>query len=258
MQEWQEKISVDRFSGRTVIVTGAGSGIGRATASRLAREGGRVIAVDVDQRRISDLETELSSSAGSIMPIVADVSSDDGIDEIMAAAGDWVDGLANVAGIMDDMAATHEVDTELWDRILAVNVTGPLKLMKAVIPGMLHRGSGTIVNVTSEAGLRGAAAGTAYTTSKHALIGLTVSSAYMYARSGLRINAVAPGEVATNIAMPARSVFGAQRVEQAAVAAVPSIAQAEQLAASITFLMSDDSTNINGAVLPSDGGWSTA
>jgi NAD(P)-dependent dehydrogenase (short-subunit alcohol dehydrogenase family) len=125
-----------------------------------------------------------------------------------------------------------------------------------VLPVMLQAGRGSIVNVSSEAGLRGNASGNAYTVSKHGVIGLTRSAAFMYGPQGIRVNAVAPGGVATGIPMaPKVSETGAARLTPFQ-SAIPSIATAEQLAASITFLLSDDGVNINGAVLASDGGWS--
>lgn len=255
LQEWDEQITEGRFAGKTIIVTGAGSGIGRATASRIAREGGRVVAVDVSAPRLDEFVTELPDA--QIVSITADITDDAGIAAIIAAAGEQIDGLANIAGIMDRMQPTHEVSQDLFDRVMSVNVVGTFKLMQAVIPGMLERGSGAIVNVASEAGLRGSAAGAAYTTSKHAVVGLTKNSAYMYANSGLRVNAVAPGAVATNIEGVFDSELGAARVQRG-MAAIPSIAQAKQLASSISYLLSDDGTNLNGVILPSDGGWSAA
>lgn len=255
VQSWDERIIEGRFAGKTVVVTGAGSGIGRATASRIAREGGRVVAVDVSQERLDEFAAELSGS--DVVIVVADITDDTGVTRIVEAAGGDIHGLANVAGIMDKMQPVHEIDPGLWERVFAVNVTGSFKLMKAVVPGMLERGAGAIVNVASEAGLRGSAAGTAYTASKHAVVGLTKSSAFLYGASGLRINAVAPGAVMTNIESSFASELAAARIQRG-MALIPSIAIPAQLAASIAFLLSDDATNINGVVLPSDGGWSAA
>ena len=138
---------------------------------------------------------------------------------------------------------------------MGVNVLGMMKLSRAVLPLMLEKNAGTIVNVGSEASLKASAAGAAYTTSKHAVAGLSKSMAFMYGPSGIRTNVVAPGAVLTNIEAKYESELGGERVNSMLPTA-PEAAEAPMLAAAITFLLSDDSVNINGAVLPSDGGWS--
>jgi len=253
--EWVERIDSGRFSGKTVIVTGAGSGIGRATASRVAREGGRVIAVDISQERLDELAAEFTDA--DIVAVRADITDDAAVASIVAAAGDRIDGLANIAGIMDDMTPVGEVTDAVWKRVFSINVDGTMKLMRAVIPAMLAQGGGSIVNTASEAALRGSAAGVAYTASKHAVAGLTKSTAYMYGPSGIRVNAVAPGPTITNIEATFASTLGAERV-RSGMAVMPDAVESDALAASITFLLSDDGVNVNGVVLPSDGGWSAA
>jgi NAD(P)-dependent dehydrogenase (short-subunit alcohol dehydrogenase family) len=251
---WAEKVTPGRFDGKTVIVTGAASGIGRATASRIAREGGRVVAVDISAARLEELAGSLPD--GSVVTVTGDITQQADIDSIVAAAGDRIDALANVAGVNDDFSPAHETSDAVWDRTIGINLTGGFKLTRAVLPVMLQAGTGSIVNVASEAGLRGNASGTAYTVSKHGVVGLTRSTAFMYGPHGIRVNAVAPGGVATGIPMPAHpSEAGTARLTPFQQQ-IPTIATAEQLAASITFLLSDDGININGAVLPSDGGWS--
>jgi NAD(P)-dependent dehydrogenase (short-subunit alcohol dehydrogenase family) len=251
---WTERITAGRFDGRTVIVTGAASGIGRATASRIAREGGRVVAVDVSAERLAEFAAGLAGAA--IETVVGDITRQEDIDRIVATAGERIDGLANIAGVNDDFSPAHETSDAVWDRTIGINLTGGFKLTRAVLPAMLAAGAGSIVNVASEAGLRGNASGTAYTVSKHGVVGLTRSTAFMYGPQGVRVNAVAPGGVATGIPMPAHpSEAGTARLTPFQQQ-IPTIATAEQLAASITFLLSDDGVNINGAVLPSDGGWS--
>ncbi|RSM48655.1 KR domain-containing protein [Amycolatopsis balhimycina DSM 5908] len=251
---WRERIVPGRFEGRTVVVTGAASGIGRATASRIAREGGRVVAVDVSAGRLDEFAAELG--APELVAVPADITDESGVARILAAAGPRIDGLANVAGIVDDFSPAHEVSDELWRRVFAVNVEGTFRLIRAVVPAMLKAGSGAIVNVASEAALRGSAAGIAYTASKHAVVGITRSCAFMYGPHGIRVNAVAPGGVATGIGLPGEpSEFGQGRIGEF-LGLIPPIATAEQLAASITFLLADDGVNVNGALLPSDGGWS--
>lgn len=251
---WTETIIPGRFTGQTVIITGAASGIGRATASRVAREGGRVIAVDLAADRLQAVAEAHADS--EVVPIVGDITRTEDVERIVAAAGARIDALANVAGINDDFSPAHETTDAMWDRVIAINLTGSFKLLRAVLPAMLEAGRGAIVNVASEAGLRGNASGNAYTVSKHGVVGLTRSAAFMYAPHGIRVNAVAPGGVATGIPMPpTMSAVGSARLRPFQHM-IPPIALPEQLAASITFLLSDDATNINGAILPSDGGWS--
>lgn len=241
--------TADRFTGKTVIVTGAGSGIGRATALRLAAEGASVVAVDVNQESLDKLAAEIE-----VRTVAGDLTDAAVIARVVAAADGRIDGLANVAGIMDGFLPAGEVDDATWERVMGVNVTAPLRLIRAVLPVMTAAGSGSIVNVSSEAGLRGSAAGAAYTTSKHAVIGLTRSVAVVYGKDGIRSNAVAPGGVATNIEAAPKSQFGFERLSPY-FANAAATAQPEQLAAAITWLLSDDASNTNGVVLASDGGW---
>ncbi|NRD26914.1 SDR family NAD(P)-dependent oxidoreductase [Frigoribacterium sp. VKM Ac-2836] len=247
--------TADRFVGKTIIVTGAGSGIGRATATRIAAEGGRVIATDVVVDRLAALSDELAGF--DVTTVVGDVATADTIDAILAAAGGTVDGLANVAGIMDAFLPPSEVDDATWERVFSVNVTGPMRLTRGVLPLMIEAGRGAIVNVASEAALRASASGAAYTASKHAIAGYTKSVAFFHGPQGIRANAVAPGAVATNIEAPMKSEYAAGRVGPIMQAVLPPTAEPERLAAAITWLLSDDSDNVNGVVLPSDGGWST-
>lgn len=253
-QGWTEVITPGRFGSKTVIVTGAGSGIGRAVALRIAREGGTVVAADVSQERLDELVSQNPELA--LIAVAGDVSNPDDVAKTIAAADGSLYGLVNNAGIMDDFTPVGEVSDAVWERVMRVNVTGTMLMSRAAIPLMLEAGSGSIVNLTSEAGIRGSAAGAAYTASKHAVIGLTKSTSVMYGLEGIRCNAVAPGATITNIEANFASQRGAGRLGPLMQTVIPPPASAAQLAASITFLLSDDGSNVNGVVLPSDGGWS--
>lgn len=181
----------NRFSGATVVVTGAGSGIGKATATRLLAEGARVIASDLDADRLAALVAE--SGDAPLLTIEGDVSDDAVIASIVEAGEGRITGLVNNAGIMDSFVPTAEIDDALWERVMRINVTAPMKLMRAVLPAMVEAGHGRIVNVASEASIRAGASGTPYATSKHAVVGLTKSTALFYGPAGVRVNAVAPG-----------------------------------------------------------------
>lgn len=247
-------ITKDRFSGKTVIVTGAGAGIGKASAIRFLLEGATVVASDISSQRLEELKSQHPTLPLTI--VAGDISQEATTNSIVAAADGKIDVLINNAGIMDGFLPAAEVDDATWEKVFAVNVTSIMRLTRATLPLMLKANKGSIVNVTSEAGLRGSCAGAAYTASKHAVIGFTKNTSFMYANNGIRVNAVAPGSVRTSIEAPFKSQHAAERLGPIFQAVVPPPAEAEHLAACITWLGSDDSFNINGVVLSSDGGWS--
>lgn len=213
-----------------------------------------MIAADLVPERLDELRSHPSTA--DIVTITADISEEEDVQRLVDAAAGRIDLLANVAGVMDRFQPVHELDDAVWEHVLKVNVTGTMRLSRAVLPHMLRAGTGSIVNVASEAGLRGSAAGVAYTASKHAVIGITKSSSVMYAPLGIRVNAVAPGAVTTNIVSVNDSEFARERLGHFKEHVTPPSAEPEALAAAITWLLSDDSANVSGIVLASDGGWS--
>lgn len=253
INNYAEQITADRFAGKTIIVTGAASGIGRATTLRIAREGGKVIAADISTEALDKLVAEGADL--DIVPVAGNIALEEDIAKIVEAAEGKIDGLANNAGIMDHFLPVDEVTDEMWDRVMDINVTGVMRLMRAVIPVMLEAGKGSIVNVTSMGGLGGGFAGVAYTASKHAVVGITKNTAVLYGGDGIRCNAVAPGGVITNVDGQMGSERSKRVLGPLMFMTNPGVTNAEGLAAPITWLLSDDSANSNGAILTSDAGW---
>jgi NAD(P)-dependent dehydrogenase (short-subunit alcohol dehydrogenase family) len=251
-----------RFEQKVALVTGAGSGIGKATVDRLLAEGAQVIAVDVVEGALQGAITSWQAGGGQVTGVVADVMQEADADRMIEAAYATygrLDILCNNAGIMDMMTPAADVSLDLWNRVLGVNLTGPFLACRKAIPRMVAQGGGNIVNTASEAGLRGSAAGTPYTVSKHGLIGLTKSIAFFYGAQGIRCNAVCPGGVRTAIGVggTAPHAAGLGQVMGILQAATHGhIAEPEQIASVITFLASDEASNVNGAILPADDGWS--
>ncbi len=250
-----------RIRDKVAVVTGAGSGMGLAIARRFIEHGAKVIAADWHGDAVA---AAADSIGGSIIPVTADVSNEAEcsamVDRAIAEFG-RIDVLVNNAGVMDLFASVADVDNETWRRVLAVNLDGPMFAMRRAVPLMLRQGSGAIVNIASVAGLGGGSAGAAYTASKHALIGLTRSTAFQYAKSGLRCNVIASGGVSTSIM---RSV-DQSRLDQAALgrlspyhAVNPGMLEPIDIANLVLFLASDEARYINGVVLPADMGWTSA
>ncbi|KUM73291.1 SDR family NAD(P)-dependent oxidoreductase [Streptomyces curacoi] len=247
------------LDGRTVIVTGAGSGIGRAAALAFAEEGARVVAADLNAEGAQGVVKEIERSGGAAVAVVGDLSEQAVVDQVVETAVErfgGVDVLVNNAGIMDRMSAVADVTNGEWERVIRVNLTAPFLLTRAVLPHMLRAGRGAIVNTASEAGLRGSAAGAAYTASKHGVVGLTKSLAVMYRKQGIRANAIAPGGTRTGIAVDAVKDAHGPAVLGGHLGNSGKLAQPEEQAAAIVFLASDAASNINGAILPVDDGWS--
>ncbi|TMS00613.1 SDR family NAD(P)-dependent oxidoreductase [Nonomuraea basaltis] len=243
---------------RISLVTGAGSGIGRAMAIAFAKAGGRVVVCDVDPDSAERTAADLGDSAIAVAADISDEASVARLVETAISTYGRIDVLCNNAGIMDTMALPADTTVEMWERVLRINLTGTFLVTHAVLPHMLRQGSGAIVNTASEAGIRGGAAGVAYTASKHGVVGLTRSVAWAYAKDGIRCNAILPGPTMTNIATNATfDQTGAARLGPV-LALGERLAQPEQMADAALFLASDAASFINGAIVPVDGGWSAA
>lgn len=244
-----------KLKDKICVVTGASSGMGRAIARLFAQEGAAVIAV---ARRKSRLD-ELAAENPNIHPLVADMMEQD---QVVAMVKDTVakygrlDILVNNAGIMDDFTMLADVTDELWDKVMRVNVNAPMYAIREALPTMVQQGGGVILNISSIGGLQGCRAGTAYTTSKHALNGMTKNVAFQYAPQHIRCNAICPGGVDTEIISDSSHLHktGMGRAT-AGVGANYRNGSPEEIATAALFLVSDDSSLINGALLVADAGF---
>jgi NAD(P)-dependent dehydrogenase (short-subunit alcohol dehydrogenase family) len=243
----------------SVIVTGGGSGIGRAAVLQFAEAGAKVVVADVNAETAAAVVAEVVAAGGSAVAAIGDLSEQEVVDQVVATAVEnfgGVDVLVNNAGIMDSMDGPDETSVAEWDRVIRINLTAPFLLTRAVLPIMLAKGKGAIVNTASEAALRGSAAGTAYTVSKHGVVGLTKSTAIHTRNRGIRVNAVAPGGTATNIQVNINPDHAGIAALSPYMGSIGRIAEASELASAIVFLASDAASNINGVILPVDNGWS--
>ena len=255
------------FEGRTVLVTGAGgrpsAGTGPAIAQGFARAGARVAALDRAVQPLTDTVEAITTEGGTAIPIVADLANPADIlrsvDEAEAAFGS-IDILVNHAGIGSFATATESSEEE-WDRVLAINLTAPFLLSKRVLPSMVDKGRGVIVNTLSIAGHSGGRAGIAYTATKHAMVGFTRSIAVSYGPAGIRCVGVAPGTVQADphsprdwASSPPQNSWLAGWSERAAATKIR-VGGPTEVANAHLFLASDLAGYVNGTVLTVDGGW---
>jgi meso-butanediol dehydrogenase / (S,S)-butanediol dehydrogenase / diacetyl reductase len=249
---------MERFAGKVVVVTGAGHGIGRASADRFAAEGAEeVVVVDVDDTGAEESVRLIGERGGRAHPLVADVSVEASVDALRRELTDRhgrVDVVHNNAGRLRSARVT-ELSSEEWDLTFAVNVRSMFLVCRALIPLMLPAG-GAIVNTASSSGLVGEAATPAYNASKAAIINLTRQLAADYSREGIRVNCVCPGWVPTGFNDPVLSDMTDAQVAEMVTTMVPIGRQArtEEIAAAVAFLASDEASYVAGHALVVDGG----
>ncbi|ESZ96378.1 hypothetical protein SBOR_3210 [Sclerotinia borealis F-4128] len=246
---------------KVAIVTGCASGMGLETTRLFLSHQYRVLGVDISEMDYDELEMKDQERFHFHR---GDLRNDGECDYVvricLAEFGDKIDVLANIAGVMDAFAAADNVTDGEWDRVIAINLTVPTKLMRAVLPVMKAKKNGVIINVASKAAMSGASAGVAYTASKHGLLGVTKNTAFRFRDEGIRCNAVCPGGVMTNIA----SSMNQECFDQEAPVQALHIKPGENppisvsaVAEAILYLASDGARAINGVALPIDNAWST-
>jgi NAD(P)-dependent dehydrogenase (short-subunit alcohol dehydrogenase family) len=250
------------FKGRVALVTGAGNGIGRATALGFARDGAKVVVVDRDTAGGEGTVGIIRQQGGDAQFVAADVTKSADVQAYVKAALDAygsIDCFHNNAGIEGTVAPTHEYDEAMFDAVMGVNVKGVFLGMRHVIPVMLKQQRGAIVNTASVAGLVASPGMSAYVASKHAVIGLTKTAAGEFARSGIRVNAVCPGPIDTRMIHSLENMLNPN--DPASIGdryqsniPIGRYGTAEEVANLVMFLCSDLAGNITGAQYEVDGG----
>ncbi|MGM9671730.1 MAG: SDR family oxidoreductase [Oscillospiraceae bacterium] len=244
-----------RLDHKIALVTGTTSGMGREIARRFVAEGATVVGIARRAERHQELVEELGEQ---YVPFVGDVSKQEDIKAVVAETlqkFEKIDILVNAAGWNDEMYPVGNVSDEILDKAIALNLIAPIKLMREVVPGMVDEMEGSIINISSVGGICGCKAGVGYTAAKHGLIGATKNTAFMYAASGVRCNAICPGPYATECKPLDPDPYGYKRT-MAGAAGMPRIGDPEKIANLACFLASDEAEEINGAVITSDSGWS--
>lgn len=248
-----------KLEGKVAVVTGAGSGMGREIAKVFAQEGAKVVVSDINMDSAAKTVEEIKSNGGQATSVLANVAKEEDVQNLInttVQSYGTLDILVNNAGIMDNFEPAGDVKDEKWERVFAVNTTSVMRTTRKALAIFLEKEKGVIINIASAGGLQGARAGAAYTASKHAVVGFSKNTGFMYANSGIRCNAIAPGGVETNIStsMTGINEFGMARTSPGLVVN-PRIGKPEEIAKVALFLASDDSSFVNGTVLTADAGW---
>lgn len=246
----------DRFTSKVALVTGAASGIGRATALAFAAEGARVAILDRTAVALRETEAALKQAGGEVLVIACDVSIPEQVEAAVAQVVERfgrLDIAFNNAGVENKAQPLHEIELEEWDRILDINLRGTFVCMKHEIAQMVRQGGGVVVNTSSGAGIRGVAGGASYAASKHAIIGMTRSAALDYAKQNIRVNAILPG----NIETPMMDRFTSGDLQKAIdLEPIGRLGKPEEIAEAVLWMSSDLGGFVTGSAVVVDGGWS--
>lgn len=245
------------LEGKVVLLTGAASGIGKAQALRFIKEGAKLVAADLNQDGLNVLLEEIKALGGEAIAVKCDASDSAQVKNTVQAGIDkfgQIDVLCNTAGVFDNYANSLETNEAKWDFYYAVNVKGPYLMCNAVLPGMLERGKGVIINVCSIAGLTAGAGGAAYTSSKHAIVGYTKQLCLEFAAKGIRVNGIAPGSVATPMIIESLKNDADGYSKRVSLIPCGRLGDPNDIANMTVFLASDQAEWINGAIMSVDGG----
>jgi NAD(P)-dependent dehydrogenase (short-subunit alcohol dehydrogenase family) len=247
---------MSRLENKVAIITGAAHGIGRAIAELFAREGAWVVVADRDREAGEAVVSQITATGGQAAFAHTDVTSPDDVEravQFAAAKSQRIDVLVNNAAHLGDWYDALEATPDQWDYGYSVTFLGSARFTRAVLPWMIRHKSGSIINIASVHGLQGGRASAVYTSMKHALIGLTRSTACDFGPHGIRANAICPGAIRTRISPPLGSELHERQIAKTMLSRT---GEAHEVAWAAAFLASDESSYITGITLPVDGGWS--
>lgn len=247
-----------RLEDKIVIISGGGAGIGKGIASCFAEHGAKLVLSDIKKENLDGTITELKEAGADVVGLIADASSNDGIaatfDKARKTFG-RIDVLVNNAGVPDYWKTLVEVSDDDWQRNIGINLTGPFRACRAIVPIMIEQGGGVIVNIASISALRGGRSGLAYTVAKHGVVGLTQAVAVEYGDKGVRCNCISPGSVITSLSsMDGMSEEG-MKIREKGIVTRPPRAMPDDISPAALFLACDDSHYVNGTNLVVDAGW---
>jgi Dehydrogenases with different specificities (related to short-chain alcohol dehydrogenases) len=249
-----------RLQDKAAIITGSGSGIGKAIALAYGREGAKIVVADFDKQGMERTVAELKELGVEAIGVQVNVTKEEDIaamfEEAMKVFG-TVDILVNNAGTADRMQAAANVEDEVWNRVMDINVTVVMRGIRKALPIFLEKGRGTIVNMASISGLTGGRGGLAYTASKHAVVGMTKNVASQYGPQNIRCNAIGPAFIPTPLTLNMANVdaFGMEAATRG-TGLMPRPGSPEEIANIALFLASDESSYLNGVTIAADSGWS--
>ncbi|CAN5386764.1 SDR family oxidoreductase [soil metagenome] len=242
------------FNGAGVVVTGAGSGLGRAVSLRLAADGARVVVSDISEEGGLETVAQIEVAGGEASFVTTDVSDAESVEHLIATSVERLGGLdlaVNNAGIGHTPGDLHELSIDEWDKVMGVDLRGTFLCMRFELAHMVEAGHGRIVNMASNAGVKNAPAMAAYTAAKHGVVGLTKNAALQYARRNITINAVGPGAILTE----GLAAFGPeQAAEWGNLNPVGRMGNPDEVAGAVAYLLSDEAAFITGHTLLIDGG----
>ena len=249
-----------KLENKVALVTGASAGMGNSIGKLFAKEGASVVLMARRKEKLEELVNQIKNDNGKAIAVAGDVTNEEDVQNAIKTAVDTfgkLDIVINNAGIIDKSDPVAEIPDDIWDAVINVNLTGPMRIFRSAIPEMEKNGGGSFVTIASVAGLFTARGGPAYTASKHGVLGLSKNVAFMYAKKNIRSNVIAPGVVMTDMVTSLDNNCNQEGLDicSQGIVTSPRPGEPEEVAEVALFLASDEASIVNGAVVTADTGW---